>query len=684
MGLVHKDDVERPSARHAGVAARAAADAQLLSFLVPAERDGGVIPFFVAVRVVFIFVEHEFGIGAAVYPQLQRHGSRLGRVLHHRPQGQDSAGPHVKGHQVNGRGAGHGLASGGALAGPEVVPAGAAGQVQSLRFNGAKISRAFLGGIGVFLGVLGRRHGVHQQILPKHVLVVDVIHLRVMGEVHRQAPHQGVALGGHAPGLGVDVRQQAVAQGHKLGLGVVGPVALGPKLVNLTGRVGAVRAEQGRKGSELKPAHVQLLKCRVGHAQRVGFTREKAADVSGPVRDAGQAEVQPAGNLLAQHVPTAVDVTRPHRGPVALLPGKGRAGQDKHALIGRSGPLVLVHALGVLEREGIAHPLEAAQGRLGRVQGPFAVKLLGLRCIEPPGIDTQRKQVLIHIPPVHVAGFGVEGVVHAHPAVGGPVLELIKQVGLLQLLVDGRFFPKRRPDRNHEVGIEAVDLLDHHSRLRKGRITEFGGVPVVVVGAPVLPVLHDVVERHAQGAVLFHHAQQLVLAFVPLPALPEPKHPLAKHGRLAGEGAVAGHHAVGIVRVHEIVIDAVADFRRKRRAPRIIAKRGGRVVVPQNAVAGRRHQKRVGNELVDLAQLHPVVTPVHHPVLELAQPVEGLGRAQAEPLLHDVGRLAHVRSRREQRIRRHFAQQQRPTQRGKAHEPAFQVQLHVQLRGFHR
>ena len=148
--------------------------------------------------------------------------------------------------------------------------------------------------------------------------------------------------------------------------------------------------------------------------------------------------------------------------------------------------------------------------------------------VQPPGVDADVEQRLLHQVPVILAGFGIGGVVHRHA--GGVIgrlgeLELVDEPALLvHVVVDGRARLEEGPHRNHQVDIFAVQFVDHAF-----------GVGIVLVedvlafAVPPEPVLHDVVERDVQVAILFRDAENFFLRFVAVLALPEAVGPLAEH-----------------------------------------------------------------------------------------------------------------------------------------------------------
>ena len=112
------------------------------------------------------------------------------------------------------------------------------------------------------------------------------------------------------------------------------------------------------------------------------------------------------------------------------------------------------------------------------------------------------------------------------------------------------------------MGVQVVDGLDPGDGIGKA-----GGIELVRapgVGAPVLPVLHDVVEGDLALAELLDDIKRLVGGLVTLARLPEAEDPVGQHCGLAGEEAIAGDDLIGGGAVDEGVVDAVADLRPER------------------------------------------------------------------------------------------------------------------------
>ena len=94
-------------------------------------------------------------------------------------------------------------------------------------------------------------------------------------------------------------------------------------------------------------------------------------------------------------------------------------------------------------------------------------------------------------------------------------------------------------------------------------LVELHCVPAVL--APVLPVLHQCVNRNFSLAEFGRGVQNFLLAVIPLPTLPVSVGPLGKQRRFAGELAVIGDDAVQLRAIEEVVINGLPHFGTERR-----------------------------------------------------------------------------------------------------------------------
>src|SRR5450755_4105812 len=90
--------------------------------------------------------------------------------------------------------------------------------------------------------------------------------------------------------------------------------------------------------------------------------------------------------------------------------------------------------------------------------------------------------------------------------------------------------------------VQGVELVHHSLGIGVNALVELHCVPAVL--APVLPVLHQGVDRKLAFAELHPNVENLLLGVIALTALPVSIYPLGKQGCRAGELAVISYDAV--------------------------------------------------------------------------------------------------------------------------------------------
>ncbi len=239
--------------------------------------------------------------------------------------------------------------------------------------------------------------------------------------------------------------------------------------------------------------------------------------------------------------------------------------------------------------------------------------------------------------PKDVARGRVESVENLVP---GPSALVEQRPGLLQLAVNFRPGPETGPDGEHEPDAAAVvQPGDAGGGVGKTQGIPPERIPVRPV-APVLPVLHDDVERNTPLAELLRDAFELVERLVTLARLPEPEDPLGRQRCGPGELAVPPHAIGGAVAADEPIIDGIGDLGDEREPFAAVAELGRRIIVPQDAVTARRNEERIGDLLVGLEQEHRIALMVDAARLVLPQPVERFVGRSAERLLYGQTGLA--------------------------------------------
>ena len=151
-------------------------------------------------------------------------------------------------------------------------------------------------------------------------------------------------------------------------------------------------------------------------------------------------------------------------------------------------------------------------------------------------------EVLVHLAPEHLAGtlgIGiVERTAEAQPVVNvvGDGLMVDPALGI-EFLIVGHGVVELRPYADHEAAAHLVHIVEHLLRIGIARGLE--GVVAPRVELPVVPVLHDVVDRNLTLAELSQRLLDFSLRLVALAALPETEHPLGINGSLACQRAIA-------------------------------------------------------------------------------------------------------------------------------------------------
>ena len=516
-------------------------------------------------------------------------------------------------------------------AGPGVSPCGSCGQVDP----------AFPGALGV-----DRRN---QHVGPEQELVLYFPGHLIVREVHEQRAHRRQAGLVRHPHLVHDVRPEPLAQEQQAADDLVLLVTEGPDLVRRPGLLGAdhragladpVQPEHRAEHPELEPAHDQLAERRIAQVAVL-----EPADVGGPPRDAGQADVEAAGDLTAQVLEGRVDIAGPHQRAVALAAGPRRTAEAENLLL-TFGPHSFVEALDVQHRVdgadlGAGAEVVAQVLRLLRDQ-------LGLAGVQPPRLDAVAVVVLPDLRPDVGPGLRVGGVVEGHrdPAAGAPVpdphlaihapLVVDQQAELrhLGVVLAGRV--DRGPDRDHQLHAELVQLLDHG--LGVGPLL---GVELPVpLQRPVEVVDDDHRQRQPAPLVLARDAEQLILGLVAQLALPEAGRPLRQHRRAAGRLAVLAQDARGSGCGRDPVVPLPAGFGDPPGDGPAQLDTADAGVVPQQAVAPAGDQERDRHLGVALRQLDDGALLVEPAVLVLAQAVEALVVMRLEQHLEVVGAAA--------------------------------------------
>ena len=176
-------------------------------------------------------------------------------------------------------------------------------------------------------------------------------------EVEEQRAHRGQALGVRDPHRSHDVGPQVLPQAEPTAENLVDFGAEGPHLVRCSGLLrprhhdwlpNPVQAAQRQEHTELEPPHQELAK-----GGRRDVPALEPADVSGPPRDARQADVQPGGDLPSEVLEGRADIARPDGRAVSLAACPGGPAEQYGAVLTFVGHAI-VEGLRVQQRIDVA------------------------------------------------------------------------------------------------------------------------------------------------------------------------------------------------------------------------------------------------------------------------------------------------------------------------------------------
>ena len=254
---------------------------------------------------------------------------------------------------------------------------------------------------------------------------------------------------------------------------------------------------------------------------------------------------------------------------------------------------MFVHPTDTGQRVSIA---QAAHRGLSAINGMVEVRILEieivrLRGVHPPSVQSHVVQTL-EVVPINITGFGRERVIATHSRriihARWPLAfyTALRPSGEIEKMVSCRHLPiafglrtETRPDGYHQVGIMVMDVVDGSLRVLESVAQKLHGIPKIV-RTPILPVLHDTVERNALFAVFMHYPGQFGQAFIAFLALPETVCPQREHRHLSRQFAHLADTAVHRLPVHEIIVHAVGHLGTERHAVLVIVEIRGGVIVP--------------------------------------------------------------------------------------------------------
>ena len=201
--------------------------------------------------------------------------------------------------------------------------------------------------------------------------------------------------------------------------------------------------------------------------------------------------------------------------------------------------------------------------------------------IGPPSIHSH----IIHrckILPIEITCLFIKRIVRSCTRISRPRIKRNQSVHLFQFLILVGPWSETGPNRNHQMSILLVHIIYHFLRAFDARffcqffrlfairhilhpffitnliyiigIHELHGIPVRVT-SPVLPVLHNTVERNFELTIFIENATKFIRTFIALATLPITHCPKRKHGSLSGQIAQRRYHSIHrSVLIKEIII----------------------------------------------------------------------------------------------------------------------------------
>src|SRR6185437_7708981 len=208
--------------------------------------------------------------------------------------------------------------------------------------------------------------------------------------------------------------------------------------------------------------------------------------------------------------PARSNIAAPGVGAISLLARKSGAGEDGNPFGSGGGPLMVIDAADMSQRESIPHaPVRAEIG--GQIEIAFLfVQMVGLRRIQPPGVGPKGEDAFVEIPPIDVPRYRVIHIIGKRSAIRRPGCKMEQHMGGIQFAVLRSLWAETRPGDNKKVGVHPVDAVDHVGGSRVVDGVEAHGVPVAVL-TPILPVLYDHIQRYLERSVSPDDIYQLEL-----------------------------------------------------------------------------------------------------------------------------------------------------------------------------
>ena len=109
-----------------------------------------------------------------------------------------------------------------------------------------------------------------------------------------------------------------------------------------------------------------------------------------------------------------------------------------------------------------------------------------------------------------------------------------------------------RPYTNHEASVHSVNRVEHS--LWVGITACFKVVSTPIGQIPVVPVLHDIVDRNVATTELCEVILDVLTALIAFAALPEAEHPFRIERCFSCQSAIAADDIIEILTCNEVVI----------------------------------------------------------------------------------------------------------------------------------
>ena len=203
-----------------------------------------------------------------------------------------------------------------------------------------------------------------------------------------------------------------------------------------------------------------------------------------------------------------------------LLTCKRTSCHDKHTLIGRLLTLSFIDTTYCLQGEGIAERTPRTIACFMVIVGRTRIEEVRICRVHPPSIRSIVEKAL-QVFPVDGSGHRTKSIIDLHArriihtrrpdmrqATLRPCLEREQKTLRIQFSELLGLRTETRPDGNHEMSMFLMYVLDELLTISKIFRKEVHRIPKIV-GAPILPILHDTIEGHLQLTILVDNAFRL-------------------------------------------------------------------------------------------------------------------------------------------------------------------------------